>query len=218
MYKREINNQSINHIWVYIVPRVYDHRQRMTLTICFSVRWFKHWWNLVLRTSLIWHCVTECSRFWRRDNDLFGLWKYFSKWHASRVRILICTISTHTKRHFKLFSKAVYTDFVYAMEMAWNEILLLIKVTNNANEYWPNLRRIPKIKSSNVILFVVNDNINDSINNITNTRKHSSRMHTNRAVTRPSSERVAIRPIVDRQTPVKTLHSLAAGKYRTDLS
>ena len=87
---------------------------------------FKHWWNLVLRTSLIWHCVTECSRFWRRDNNLFGLWKYFSKWHASRVRILICTISTHAKRHFKLFSKAVHTGFVYAMEMAWNEILLLI--------------------------------------------------------------------------------------------
>ena len=44
------------------------------------------------------------------------------------------------------------------------------------------------------------------------TRKHSSRMHTDRAVTRPSSEPVSMRPIVDRQTPVKTLPSLAVGK------
>ena len=39
------------------------------------------------------------------------------------------------------------------------------------------------------------------------TRKHSSRMRTDRAVTRMSSERIAKRPIVDRQTPVKTLPS-----------
>ena len=32
-------------------------------------------------------------------------------------------------------------------------------------------------------------------------------MRTDRAVTRPSSKRVAMRPIVDRQTPVKTLPS-----------
>ena len=37
-------------------------------------------------------------------------------------------------------------------------------------------------------------------------------MHTNRAVTRPSSEPVSTRPIVDRQTPAKTLPSLAVGK------
>ena len=43
------------------------------------------------------------------------------------------------------------------------------------------------------------------------TRKHSSRMRTDRAVTRMTSDRVAIRPIVDRQTPVKTLPSLAVG-------
>ena len=36
-------------------------------------------------------------------------------------------------------------------------------------------------------------------------------MHTDRAVTRPSSEPVAMRPIVDRQTPVKTLPSLTVG-------
>ena len=51
--------------------------------------------------------------------------------------------------------------------------------------------------------------------NYTVTRKRSSRMHakyTNRAVTRPSSEPVSMRPIVDRQTPMKTLPSLAAGK------
>ena len=34
-------------------------------------------------------------------------------------------------------------------------------------------------------------------------------MRTDRAVRRPSSEPVAVRPIVDRQTPVKTLPSLA---------
>ena len=45
------------------------------------------------------------------------------------------------------------------------------------------------------------------------TRKHSSRMHTDRAVTRSSSEPVAMRPIVDRQKPVKTLPSLAVGNY-----
>ena len=39
------------------------------------------------------------------------------------------------------------------------------------------------------------------------TRKHSRSTPTDRAVTRPSSERVAIRPIVERQTPVKTLRS-----------
>ena len=44
------------------------------------------------------------------------------------------------------------------------------------------------------------------------TRKHSSRMRTDRAVTRLRSEQVAMRPIVDRQTPVKTLSSLAVGK------
>ena len=36
-------------------------------------------------------------------------------------------------------------------------------------------------------------------------------MRTDRAVTRTSSERVAMRQIVDRQTPVKTLPSLAVG-------
>ena len=36
-------------------------------------------------------------------------------------------------------------------------------------------------------------------------------MRTDRAVTRPSSEPVFMRPIVDRQTPVKTLPSLAVG-------
>ena len=36
-------------------------------------------------------------------------------------------------------------------------------------------------------------------------------MRTNRAVTRPSSEPVSMRPIVDRQTPVKTLPSFAVG-------
>ena len=39
------------------------------------------------------------------------------------------------------------------------------------------------------------------------TRKHSSRMHTESAVTRPNNERVAMRPIVVRQTPVKSLPS-----------
>ena len=38
-------------------------------------------------------------------------------------------------------------------------------------------------------------------------RKHSSRTHADHAVTRISSEPVAMRPIVNRQTPVKTLHS-----------
>ena len=42
-------------------------------------------------------------------------------------------------------------------------------------------------------------------------KKHSSRMRTDRAVTRPNSELVSMRPIVDRQTPVKTLPSLAVG-------
>ena len=42
-------------------------------------------------------------------------------------------------------------------------------------------------------------------------RKHSSRMRTDRAVTRSSSEPVSMRPIVDRQAPVKTLPSLAVG-------
>ena len=42
-------------------------------------------------------------------------------------------------------------------------------------------------------------------------------MHTDRAATRPSSEPVSMRPIVDRQTPVKTLPSLAVGKYVIDL-
>ena len=36
-------------------------------------------------------------------------------------------------------------------------------------------------------------------------------MPTNRAITRPSSEPVSMRPIVDRQTPVKTLPSLVVG-------
>ena len=37
-------------------------------------------------------------------------------------------------------------------------------------------------------------------------------MCTDRAVARPSSERVAVTQIEDRQTPVKTLPSLAVGK------
>ena len=37
------------------------------------------------------------------------------------------------------------------------------------------------------------------------TRKLSSRMRTNRTVTGPSSERVAMSPIVDRKAPVRTL-------------
>ena len=46
------------------------------------------------------------------------------------------------------------------------------------------------------------------------TRKHSSRMSTNRAVTRPRNEPVSIRSIVDRQTPVKTLPSIVVGNYK----
>ena len=42
-------------------------------------------------------------------------------------------------------------------------------------------------------------------------RNHSSRMRTDHTVTRPSSEPVFMRSIVDRQTPVKTLPSLAVG-------
>ena len=37
-------------------------------------------------------------------------------------------------------------------------------------------------------------------------------MRTDHAVTRPNSESARMRPIVDRQTPVKTLSSLAVGK------
>ena len=40
-------------------------------------------------------------------------------------------------------------------------------------------------------------------------------MRTDRALTRPSSDRVAMKPIVDRQTPVKTLPSLAVGNNST---
>ena len=43
------------------------------------------------------------------------------------------------------------------------------------------------------------------------TRKHSRRMRTDRAVIRPSCEPVTMTPIVDRQTPVKTLPTLAVG-------
>ena len=43
------------------------------------------------------------------------------------------------------------------------------------------------------------------------TRKHSGGMLTDRAVTRPSSEPVSMKLIVVRQTPVKTLLSLAVG-------
>ena len=45
------------------------------------------------------------------------------------------------------------------------------------------------------------------------TRKHSSMMRTDHAVTRMSNDRVAMRPIVDRQTSFKTLPSLAVGEY-----
>ena len=45
------------------------------------------------------------------------------------------------------------------------------------------------------------------------TRKYSSRMRTDRAATRMTSDRVAMWPIVDRQTTVKTLPSLAVSKY-----
>ena len=38
-------------------------------------------------------------------------------------------------------------------------------------------------------------------------------MRTDRTVRKQSSEPVAVRLIVDRQTPVKTLPSLAVGKY-----
>ena len=41
------------------------------------------------------------------------------------------------------------------------------------------------------------------------TRKHSSRMRTDRAATRPSSEPAFLRLNLDRQTRVKTLPSLA---------
>ena len=41
-------------------------------------------------------------------------------------------------------------------------------------------------------------------------------MRTDRAIIRPSSEPVAMRPTADRQTPVKTLPSLAVGNYYFD--
>ena len=40
-------------------------------------------------------------------------------------------------------------------------------------------------------------------------------MRTDRAVTRLSSEPVAMRPIMDRQTPVEALSSLAVGNNKT---
>ena len=43
------------------------------------------------------------------------------------------------------------------------------------------------------------------------TRKHSSRMRTDRAITMMTNDRAAMWPIVDRQTPVKTLPSLTVG-------
>ena len=43
-------------------------------------------------------------------------------------------------------------------------------------------------------------------------------MRTDRAVTTMSSDRVAMRLIVDRQTPVKTLPSLAVGKNESSES
>ena len=43
------------------------------------------------------------------------------------------------------------------------------------------------------------------------TRKHSSRMRTDRAITRMTNDRAAMWTIVDRQTPVKTLPSLTVG-------
>ena len=52
---------------------------------------------------------------------------------------------------------------------------------------------------------------NDRIHVKSEGKKHSSRMRTVCAVTRPSSEPVSTRPIVDKQTPVKTLASLAVG-------
>ena len=51
-----------------------------------------------------------------------------------------------------------------------------------------------------------------------NSRKHSSGIRTDRAVARPSSKPVATRPIVDRQTPVKTLPPLAVGKKLESLN
>ena len=48
-----------------------------------------------------------------------------------------------------------------------------------------------------------------SCSQIHSTRKHSSRMRTDRAVTRSSNKPVSMRLIVDRQTTVKTLPSLA---------
>ena len=47
---------------------------------------------------------------------------------------------------------------------------------------------------------------------------HSSRMRTDRKVTMMSSDRVAMMPIVNRQTPVKTLPSLAVGNYKFNVS
>ena len=40
-------------------------------------------------------------------------------------------------------------------------------------------------------------------------------MSADRAIRRPTSEQVAVRPIVDIQTPVKTLPSLAVGDKKT---
>ena len=54
----------------------------------------------------------------------------------------------------------------------------------------------------------------DFAENSMKTKKHFSRMCTDRAVTRMSSGRVALRRTVDRQTPVKTLPSLAVGNER----
>ena len=53
--------------------------------------------------------------------------------------------------------------------------------------------------------------INITVKTSRKTRKHSSRIRTDRAVTRPSSEPVSMRSIVDTQTPVNTLPSLAVG-------
>ena len=54
----------------------------------------------------------------------------------------------------------------------------------------------------------------DFAENSMKTKKHSSRMCTDREVTRMSSGQVAMRRTVDRQTPVTTLPSLAVDNER----
>ena len=141
-------------------------------------------------------------------------WQFCKKIFQQNLHLLI---------NSRGFRKSDISD-IFVQNLHWGVLHKQSCLQWHSNSpHWPSLLyksdAYPTVLSSHVLnrrslnfIFCIISRFNRAwLINKFYTRKHSSRMHTDHAIRRPSSEPVAVRPIVDRHTPVKTLLSLAVS-------